>query len=1269
METKNNYGDLPPLPRADDITPRARVNSFDAGDEKRNFSSDIQRQPSPAASATAPAPTHAPATRFSQITGQPSTRDASGPPALSITTQLPTPAPAAVTVLRKPNAVSPSPGSAHPDILLPGRTKSTESSSVVPPIPSAARTPSIDFQTRRDYSPSAVPPPLQTRGSPAPQGPGSPAPRFSARKSSLSQTSGPDISEFTQQPQELHGSTSHVAELSSPPASTPKSPATQGKALPFIRPADIYKRAEEERKTRESLESERPSVDSVIGARGEGSQSPVPRPLREKSSSDSLGGRRRTSTDVDDMSDSGRLRPVLEPVRERKSEYGFEGFNANDDAPSAVGSQGEAKLTERQALEVEEERRQSASPKLPDLTRISGFGMDIFTKPKPEEPNTATPKTVDTNPTMDNPPLQKQDSTGFKSVVHQAFDREGDSSVPDTPASRTNSEIRRTDSESTGTTGISPIMSRVPSAALHDSRNRDGQQPSILEAVTESDTPPAVLSPPLEEHPTPTQSTFKPGHRRDISTPSPNNSPARTPDLAKPAVVTGHEAIISDPSPASSTGGDESQLQPPRPIVGREESFRPNLPGGWSSYDTTNRSESSQGDSHPAPEAQNIQHPVVESLSTPLYGDDDPSDITPTTSRHPLPATASVTALSGSAPQNTIEDESDSESENEWDNSPVRSPQIQNTGEPQHHNVPALALDPRNMPKLEQAPAETQLRPDTIHRDISAESSEPPLPPEKDTPEDTSHQTSDYFPKPMIPLLEKSLDRGEHAENPESPTRPQMVPTVSMDSQPEDEENEKLRQEIIQSLSPKPSEPAPGDENLLSDQLDDELSSNQARISSYLPSEYDNYWATTTEEEQSAPVVTAPEISEPEPSSQSQPPASIIVSSPTHAEPEVSSGPPPSTNGGQTLGETRPSIHPQRFSWERSSEDVSTLTRQNEPVVQMIGQHDAGNLPQEQHKTIPETPDSDIMQSTLQSPLGSHLTTAPDHAQRDAALIAGGASLASAAAYTHGSQPQGQSGRRLSLAEEKDPHVSSYPVSPSPPVDQHPAMNAETRLSPNTDHPADHYAPSGISAPSASSLHSVPPSSVSPVNSPIQPQFAPQPSKLLPFREIAAMKNSNERIQNFDQTRHEFATMDYGLTNWISSMMALEPEHADASPSFRASRASFPVGSARGKGSKVPAGNLAPLQQPYYQQYLNASSPTSPGTTASKLGPSIPAGSQHGLSSAGNKITTQQVQAKGKELLHTAGIFGGKAGKAGKGLLAKGKSKLRAAGGSGDKVD
>jgi len=137
----------------------------------------------------------------------------------------------------------------------------------------------------------------------------------------------------------------------------------------------------------------------------------------------------------------------------------------------------------------------------------------------------------------------------------------------------------------------------------------------------------------------------------------------------------------------------------------------------------------------------------------------------------------------------------------------------------------------------------------------------------------------------------------------------------------------------------------------------------------------------------------------------------------------------------------------------------------------------------------------------------------------------------------------------------------------------------------------------------------------------------------------------------------------------MTTLKTQHPEHVDATASFSGPRMTFPNGSTRGKFAKPPVGAPPPLQQPYYQQYLNASSPTTPGTPVSRPGPSVPVGSQQGPSPAGgNKITTQQVQAKGKELLHTAGIFGGKAGKAGKGLLAKGKNKLRGAG-SGDKVD
>jgi hypothetical protein len=48
----------------------------------------------------------------------------------------------------------------------------------------------------------------------------------------------------------------------------------------------------------------------------------------------------------------------------------------------------------------------------------------------------------------------------------------------------------------------------------------------------------------------------------------------------------------------------------------------------------------------------------------------------------------------------------------------------------------------------------------------------------------------------------------------------------------------------------------------------------------------------------------------------------------------------------------------------------------------------------------------------------------------------------------------------------------------------------------------------------------------------------------------------------------------------------------------------------------------------------------------------------------GGRLSSQQVQAKGKDLLHTAGVLGGRANVAAKGLFQKGKQKWRTSGNS-----
>ena len=98
-----------------------------------------------------------------------------------------------------------------------------------------------DTGERGDFSPSAMPPPLQTRISQVPADFTPPInTQFPPRKSSIGQ-----------------------GDMPAPTSPRSRQGSQSDKPLPFIRPADIYKRHEEERQ-RASLESSRPSLDSIF---------------------------------------------------------------------------------------------------------------------------------------------------------------------------------------------------------------------------------------------------------------------------------------------------------------------------------------------------------------------------------------------------------------------------------------------------------------------------------------------------------------------------------------------------------------------------------------------------------------------------------------------------------------------------------------------------------------------------------------------------------------------------------------------------------------------------------------------------------------------------------------------------------------------------------------------------------------------------------------------------------------------------------------------
>ncbi|GAB1312298.1 hypothetical protein MFIFM68171_02508 [Madurella fahalii] len=148
------------------------------------------------------------------------------------------------------------------------------------------------------------------------------------------------------------------------------------------------------------------------------------------------------------------------------------------------------------------------------------------------------------------------------------------------------------------------------------------------------------------------------------------------------------------------------------------------------------------------------------------------------------------------------------------------------------------------------------------------------------------------------------------------------------------------------------------------------------------------------------------------------------------------------------------------------------------------------------------------------------------------------------------------------------------------------------------------------------------------------PPRAPSPKKevfnVLSFRNIMDMDTSSERIKHYNETRSQYSSMDTGLDEWLKAMMSRHPEHADAG---------FPhTGSSNGRPGSQGA--------------------TPTATQGGRPPANIPMPPHHLYGSGGFAHSSNQVGTKSKELLMAAG-------KAGKGLLSKGRNKLR---GTGDKV-
>jgi len=1057
-----------------------------------------------------------------------------------------------------------------------------------------------DTNDRGDFSPSAMPPPLQTRISQVPADFTPPInTQFPPRKSSIGQGDMP----MPTSPRSRQGSQSD-------------------KSLPFIRPADIYKRHEEERQ-RASLDSSRPSLDSLSS------------PTRDNITSPQEGGR--------------SLQP-METVAERKSEYFLPGCDA------------------------------------------------------------AAPHYDKQQSQQDRSLVSPQDDQGLRSVVDQAFTRADENrSVPPTPISNDNdssSDLLRSNTGSTS--GISPIMSRVPSSAASALRNRnqaEGNTPVIAEEPSEITTPitqPTSANVIEPMHHVPRKPS--PGHNRNFSnssiprsglaTPTRGDSPARSPVLApsrdvpepESALVTTESNETSDamqgglqgPSPAYATreadiataarngpdsgaaelGAAELRSQDtfleshnaqspvddvlPRdrsesPSKGRVQAlagkfgevassrrgstqsnrsrnsvqswersndnsragsptkashsrhsspvkeFRPHLPGQWESYATTAMTPSDHGEQD-------------RGLSLDTNGPDslNNSELTPTTAKHPVAGVSSAEAET-SDPLAALKD----------------------AGAAMVHSIrTTLGADDDTSETQQQPGRRTDHgniylpRPLQLDRTVTSSSSVPPTPPAKDTPE------SEFPPPP--PLKERSLQPFTS-----QPKRPSLDPQLSTDPSAEDQESDRLRKEIVASLSPFKAPASPASEsNRASLQP---VSPGGNRASSILPSEYDTYWA---EEDRASPQSSQ----DTERHHQEKPSGKRVSFLPQSEEP------------------TKPVIL-NRFSWEGSNSQLQTPDEQAQggptaeptkasPVAAISPPPAERVADQERQESSEPLPDSYF------GPDHTFTVTKPDPiSDTDMPPQPSSPPLDSARSLTSPITSPTREGTRSPglhvVNTELNPEAVDLPPRFSaehepPPEPKEPELNEKQQLEQPTQHPA------------------IVPPNEDPTTSTAVQDFSPKSpttDKPLGAREIATLATAAERIDAYNATREYWAKYDHGLNDWLRSALEANPDLAIQS--YPVQRA--PTSSARHRhtGSLALFGKLggSSTHDVSSEQHNNASVPV----PASSSSPTTGAPSTSGF---GGRIANQQMQLKGKDLLHTANVLGGKGMTSAKGLFAKGKSRF-----------
>ena len=1113
----------------------------------------------------------------------------------------------------------------------------------------------------------------------------SPSTRFPPRKSSLT---------HQQHPTNITKPCRQMDAIS--PSSQTNAPEV--KPLPIIRPADIYKRIEEEReRERRSQESSRQSLDSLRARPEMSTASAQPAPQRGPEGIDPEQTVISASEIPADNGSRRPLQPILTPVPERKSEYGFENMLQNpvSNHPQLEPASSSIYAKETEAVSPRSRYSDRADPITASSTNTSNpslshalLGIGKGRERESDFSDTKLPPTktaeVAQSPTLpaqfqstDNEnslalntnTLRHNPSAGFRSVVQQAFD-ESQSRVPPTPSSTSESVVR---SNSASASDISPIMSRYPIPGGPIGRTTTTEyEPTIVEETHGEKVPPlssgSFKSATTRDYASsPSDPPIVPEYHRDTRTPSPGNSPARQPSSVAtfappraglpptsvgtpqtpstnlweasnvPLPAAADDEIQTTPrapqnrefdvprtqlfakspprseSPSKGTvrdladklesqsgrsspvGSVEQGLGKSRLLHARLESFRPSLPGGWQSYSTNVGALTPQPDATDEPGLPGTSMSNV-SGDPPIAGPWQPRPRRED-SNGPIKTAFAAAANAGSAlvgAFSSVTGYHDSDAES-WE----REGDVSSTSESVTADERTPSNDDSAPAHRPDAPYQTSLTDDSPHpgrvqlalpakTSESAASSIPTTPLLKDTSDedDVPDSTLQYFPSPLRPT--KSSDKAPKS-------RPQVNHTLSTDTAPQDTESDRLRKEIVRSLTPKassinPNERPPFDEEPLpASNLEKHQHSGNEVDRNFVPSDHDTQ-RNQIDAASGRTSAAAPQLA------------------------PVSQG----ANSNSAHG--KPSIFLSRgdYSNQRDLENTDAAP-QSPPRLKQRFSWEAPSPPIKEGKVVEHVP-----RVTAPSPLKTGQQSMSDDSPRTMQFIqdAEAESPDSSRTLDHLSPKEATVPRPTELND----------LTRSNTIDSGPAR--EERVTRRSESLSSRARERNLS----DNIHEVPWSM----------------PKEMPFREILALTTPTERIQACNESRRALAASESGLSHWLTATGSRVSEHSD-------------IISANGRLSAQQAGALS-AHRPIPSRTIFPKIATIGGATQH---PHVD--NQDGLktfaNSPSNKMTGTQMQEEGKKILQSAGKLGGKAGGAAKGLFAKGKSRFRTSSGTGEKVD